>query len=164
MFISPHQMLSFVLSSHTINLSFGERPVNSPVSTANAPVSERTPCPSIIVSSTNSAAVKFQYAAETFAKPDFSKIYIQALPTGMALEVKKKLAAPWKVYICRLEAKPEEIRRRLIERGDEITLRQMVDRAKGASKPKNADEIDFTLSATIGPQELVTLLKDRIFS
>ena len=102
--------------------------------------------------------------AETFAKPDFSKIYIQALPTGMALEAKKKLAAPWKVYICRLEAKPEEIRRRLIERGDEITLRQMVDRAKGASKPKNGEGIDFILSTSIDPKELVAVLKDRIFS
>lgn len=102
--------------------------------------------------------------AEIFSKPDFSKIYIQALPTGMALEAKKKLLAPWRVFICRLEAKPEEIRRRLIERGDEITLRQMVDRAKGSIKAKDQEGIDFTLSTSNAPENLITILKDRIFN
>lgn len=102
--------------------------------------------------------------AEIFSRPQVGKIYIQSLPTGMAIEAKKKLPAPWRVYICRLEARPEEIRKRLIERGDEITLRQMVDRAKGSLRPKNYEGIDFTLNTNSAPEDLVILLKDRIFA
>ena len=102
--------------------------------------------------------------SEIFVKPELGKIYVQTLPTGMALEVKNKLQAPWKVYICRLEANPEEIRKRLIARGDEISLRQMVDRAKGSAKIKNNDVgIDFILNSTNSPDDLVNLLKNRIF-
>ena len=57
---SPHQTEFSVFSSHTTNLSFGDRPVNSPVSIAKAPVFVKTPCPFKIVSSTNSAGDKFQ--------------------------------------------------------------------------------------------------------
>ena len=57
------------MSSSTINLSCGERPVNSPVSIAKAPVSERRPCPCSIVSSTNSAGVKFQNWFPVFFRP-----------------------------------------------------------------------------------------------
>ena len=42
-FTSPHQIVSFVFASSTTNLSLGDRPVNSPVSTANAPVSGTNP-------------------------------------------------------------------------------------------------------------------------
>jgi hypothetical protein len=39
-----HQTSSFVIASFTINLSLGERPVNSPVFTAIAPKEDSTPC------------------------------------------------------------------------------------------------------------------------
>jgi hypothetical protein len=39
-----HQTRSFVISSLTINRSFGDRPVNSPVLMAKAPVDVSTPC------------------------------------------------------------------------------------------------------------------------
>ena len=44
MLISPHQTASSVRLSLTINLSLGERPVNSPVFTDIAPKEERTAC------------------------------------------------------------------------------------------------------------------------
>ena len=69
MLISPHQTDFSVVSSQTMNLSFGERPVNFPVSTASAPVSVNMPSPPRMVSSTSSAGCKFQYASATFFKP-----------------------------------------------------------------------------------------------
>src|SRR5574343_845197 len=67
MFTSPHHTEFSVVSSHTINLSFGDLPVNSPVSAASAPESTKVPSPRVIASSTSSAGVKFQYAAATLA-------------------------------------------------------------------------------------------------
>jgi hypothetical protein len=44
----PHHTLSSVIFSFTINRSCGERPVNSPVLIASAPVEFSTPCPNAI--------------------------------------------------------------------------------------------------------------------
>jgi len=102
--------------------------------------------------------------AEVFKKPDISKIYIQALPTSMALAAKAKLNAPWKVYICRLEQDPQVIVKRLVARGDKITLRQMVDRAKGASSLKSFSlRADFVLKTNKEPSLLVKQLNNSIF-
>ena len=43
--ISPHQTESFVILSFTINLSFGDLPVNSPVLIFIAPVEVKVACP-----------------------------------------------------------------------------------------------------------------------
>ena len=51
MFTFPHHTRSLVTSSFTINLSSGERPVNSPVFTAKAPEDASTPCPLAIAMS-----------------------------------------------------------------------------------------------------------------
>src|SRR3954468_12490637 len=67
--MSPHHTDFSVVSSHTTNLSFGERPVNFPVSTASAPVSVKTPSPLTMDSSTSSAGVRFQYASSMFLIP-----------------------------------------------------------------------------------------------
>ena len=107
--------------------------------------------------------------AEIFEKPDISKVYIQALPTSMALAARAKLKAPWKVHICRLKQDPEVIVKRLVQRGDKITLRQMVDRAKGASLVKNvstnanASKADLILKTNKEPSLLVEDLRNIIF-
>ena len=77
--MSPHQTASSVFSSQTINLSFGDLPVNSPVSMASAPLSASTPIPFKMVSSTNSAGDKFQNALATFPKPNSSKLAVSGL-------------------------------------------------------------------------------------
>lgn len=102
--------------------------------------------------------------SDIFFKPELGKIYIQTLPTGIALEVKKKLLAPWKVYICRLEASPDEIRKRLIARGDEITLRQMVDRAKGSLKYNDYQQVDLVLNSSNPPDNLVMILRKKFIA
>ena len=69
MLTSPHHTEFSVFSSNTTKRSFGDLPVNSPVSIAIAPVSVKTPCPLMIVSSTNSAGVKFQNTFPKLVKP-----------------------------------------------------------------------------------------------
>ena len=57
-----------------MNRSFGERPVNSPVSIARAPVSVSIPSPVIIQSSINSEGERFQNCCPKPDKPiDFFK-------------------------------------------------------------------------------------------
>ena len=70
MLISPHQTASLVIISSTMKRSFGDLPVNSPVSIAKAPVLVKTPSPRTSVSSINCAGSKFQYAAATLLKPN----------------------------------------------------------------------------------------------
>ncbi len=112
---------------------------------------------------------KYALEAKTFENPDISKIYIQALPTSMAITARAKLKAPWKVYICRLKQDPEVIVKRLVKRGDKITLRQMVDRAKGASLVKNISaknnitKADLILKTNKEPGLLVEELRKSVF-
>ena len=98
--------------------------------------------------------------AEIFERPEINKIYIQTMPTSMALVAKNKLSAPWKVFICRLEQDPQVILKRLIARGDKITLRQMVNRAKGANTP--ISKADFVIKTNREPDKLVEELKSNI--
>ncbi len=60
MLTSPHHTVFSVVPSFTQNLSLGLRPVNSPVSTAKAPLSTSTPWPFTMVCSTSSAGSRFQ--------------------------------------------------------------------------------------------------------
>ncbi len=110
---------------------------------------------------------KYGLEAEAFKKPDRSKIYIQALPTSMALAAKKKLQAetgPWRVYICKLEQEPEEIVKRLVARGDKITLRQILNRAKGANISKNSSlKVDFIFKTNKESRLLVEELSETLF-
>ena len=87
----------------------------------------------------------------------------------MALAARAKLKAPWKVHICRLKQDPEVIVKRLVQRGDKITLRQMVDRAKGASLVNNismkdsASKTDLILKTNKEPSLLVQELRKSVF-
>ena len=56
----PHQILSRLVASSTMNLSLGERPVYSPVSTTNAPPGAKSPSPRLIASSYKQGAAMFQ--------------------------------------------------------------------------------------------------------
>src|SRR5690606_41371289 len=61
MLMSPQSMVLEVTASLTINLSFGDRPVNFPVFTHNAPLSLRLPWPYVRVCCVSVALSRFQW-------------------------------------------------------------------------------------------------------
>ena len=69
MFTSP-QFTSFVVdSSSTMNLSFGERPVRSPVSVTRAPCALRTPSFLAIEMSSSTSVSRFQWTSPLGLNP-----------------------------------------------------------------------------------------------
>src|SRR3954451_10769352 len=70
--LPAHHMLVSVVTSRTVNLSFGLRPVNSPVSAHSAPSDDSTASPALSECSYNCGAPKFQYSALRFLKPNLS--------------------------------------------------------------------------------------------
>src|SRR3954468_1266605 len=67
-----HHMSLSVVASRTVNLSFGLRPVNSPVSAHSAPSDDSTASPAASERSYSCGAPKFQYSAPRFFKPNLS--------------------------------------------------------------------------------------------
>src|ERR1700759_858019 len=61
-----------VSASRTVNLSFGLRPVNSPVSAHSAPSAENTASPLRTACSLSWGAPKFQFTPLSFLKPNLS--------------------------------------------------------------------------------------------
>jgi guanylate kinase len=99
---------------------------------------------------------------EAFKVPSRNTLYIQALPTSAALEVRQKLNPPWIVNVCQLQADEQKIRERLLRRGDNISLRQMVDRAKGSKKLRNK-QADTIIDSNLPPIEVVEQLKSWLY-
>src|SRR6266702_3867775 len=67
-----HQMVDSVWSSQTIYLSFGLRPVCTPVSAHNAPPDESFASPSLRAHSYSSGSRKFQFTPSRSLKPNLS--------------------------------------------------------------------------------------------
>lgn len=111
----------------------------------------------------SSYGAHYAIEADAFLSPRLNTMYIQSLPTSAALEVRKCLRSPWDVKIVRLHAQEQEIRERLIKRGDRITLRQMVDRAKGSRIPveKPADRM---LNSGVASTEMLSELEKWLFA
>src|SRR5882757_5345383 len=65
-------MFLSVKASRTVNLSFGLRPVNTPVSAHNAPSAESTASPAARECSHSCGAPKFQLTPWRFFKPNLS--------------------------------------------------------------------------------------------
>jgi guanylate kinase len=101
--------------------------------------------------------------ADVFLSPKLSTFYIQSLPTSAALEVRKCLRTPWDVRIVRLHADEQAIRERLLKRGDNITLRQMVDRAKGSRIPVSKPA-DMLLDSSLESNTMLVNLQEWLFS
>src|SRR5205085_2723797 len=70
--LPSHHIFFSVVASRTVNLSFGLRPVNSPVSAHSAPSDDNTASPALSECSYNCGAPKFQYSALRFFKPNLS--------------------------------------------------------------------------------------------
>src|SRR6202035_2962183 len=65
-------MFLSVLASRTVNLSFGLRPVKTPVSAHKAPSAESTASPAVSEYSQSCGAPKFQLTPLSFFKPNLS--------------------------------------------------------------------------------------------
>src|SRR5260370_38679992 len=70
--LPAHHMFLSVVASRTVNLSFGLRPVNSPVSAHKAPSDDNTASPFRTECSHNCGAPKFQFTPLSFFKPNLS--------------------------------------------------------------------------------------------
>src|SRR6478752_8479764 len=69
--LPAHHMFS-VVASRTVNLSFGLRPVNTPVSAHSAPSEDNTASPDCSECSQSCGAPKFQLTPLRFLKPNLS--------------------------------------------------------------------------------------------
>src|SRR5580692_2675676 len=65
-------MFLSVVASRTVNLSFGLRPVNTPVSAHSAPSEDSTASPARTECSVSCGAPKFQFTPLRFFKPNLS--------------------------------------------------------------------------------------------
>src|SRR3984885_14058657 len=70
--LPAHHMFLSVLASRTVNLSFGLRPVKTPVSAHKAPSAESTASPAANEYSQSCGAPKFQLTPLSFFKPNLS--------------------------------------------------------------------------------------------
>src|ERR1700704_4339256 len=70
--LPAHHMFLSVRESRTVNLSFGLRPVNTPVSAHKAPSAESTASPAPRECSQRWGAPKFQFTPFRFFKPNLS--------------------------------------------------------------------------------------------
>ena len=74
MFTSPHHTVLVVISSFTINLSFGDLPVNFPVCTEMAPEEDILPISFLIVISESISGERFQCTVPILDKPKSDKL------------------------------------------------------------------------------------------
>src|SRR5438552_675620 len=70
--LPAHHMLLSVRPSRTVNLSFGLRPVNTPVSAQSAPSADSTASLARSECSQSCGAPKFQFTPLSFLKPNLS--------------------------------------------------------------------------------------------
>jgi len=100
-----------------------------------------------------------------FLKPEANTFYVQALPSSAAIEVKKLISSDWAAKLIRLEADHEHIRQRLIRRGDKISLRETVDRAKGSKKAlSNLAKADAVFNTRLSAEDLLEKLEKLFFN
>src|SRR5665213_2878146 len=102
--LPAHHMFLSVVASRTVNLSFGLRPVNTPVSAHSAPSDDSTASPVRSECSVSCGAPKFQFTPLRFFKPNLSA---PKAPLCTPVSCTKILLEPANGQTCRCRGKPE---------------------------------------------------------
>jgi len=97
--------------------------------------------------------VRYGLARREFYSPDQSAVYLQALPTFVALKLRQSLASIWDVRICLLRADEEVVKQRLSKRNSPKNEKYFTQRVQGAKFDFSKDA-DFVISTNTSPEDV----------
>lgn len=97
---------------------------------------------------------------ERFSECLRASIIVQAVPSLVAMAMKKKLA-DYKVVVFALFASPESVRARLVFRGEASQAQDFMARSETALKDRN-DYADFVIDASGTPAETTKIVQRQL--